>query len=61
VRLAVVGMILLALALTAATWCITRMVFGTAAGTVVAVCAVTTFVGVWVILPLAVGRSSGGR
>ncbi len=58
VRLAVVGMVLLAVALTTASWCITRLVFGTAAATVVAVCAVTAFVGVWVVLPLSVGRSS---
>jgi hypothetical protein len=61
VRLAVVGMIALALALTAATWCITRLVFGTVAGTVVAVCAVIAFVGIWVILPLSVGRRAATR
>jgi hypothetical protein len=61
VRLAVVGMILLALALTAASWCITRLVFGTAAGTVVAICAVIAFVGIWVILPLSVGRRAATR
>ena len=58
VRLAVAGIVLLALALTAATWCITRLVFGTTAATVVAVCAVAAFVVVWVVLPLSVGRSS---
>jgi hypothetical protein len=61
VRLAVVGMILLALALTAASWCITRLVFGTVAATVVAVGAVITFVGIWVILPLSVGRRAATR
>jgi hypothetical protein len=61
VRLAVVGFVLLALALTAASWCITRLVFGTAAATVVAACAVVAFVAVWVILPITVGHSSDER
>ena len=58
VRLAVVGMILLAVALTAATWCITRLVFGTPAASVVAGIAVGAFVLVWVLVPLIVGRPS---
>jgi hypothetical protein len=61
VRLAVVGMILLALSLTAASWCITRLVFGTEAAMVVAICAVVAFVGIWVILPLSVGRRAAAR
>ena len=61
VRLAVVGFILLAVALTAATWCITRLVFGTTEAMVIAVCAVVAFVVVWVVLPLSVGRSSDGE
>jgi hypothetical protein len=61
VRLAVVGMILLALSLTAASWCITRLVFGTGAAMVVALCAIVAFVGIWVILPLSVGRRAATR
>jgi hypothetical protein len=61
VRLAVVGMILLALALTAASWCITRLVFGTFEATVVSIGAVVAFVGIWVILPLSVGRKAAAR
>jgi MFS family permease len=55
VRIAVVGFILVAVALTAATWCITRLVFGTPAASVVAAAAVGAFAVVWVLLPLTVG------
>jgi hypothetical protein len=58
VRLAMVGMVLLALALVAATWCIIRLVFGTPEATIVAASAVVVFALVWVALPLGVGRSS---
>ncbi len=58
VRLAVVGFILLAVALTAATWCITRLVFGTPTASVVAAIAIGAFVVVWVALPITVGRAS---
>jgi hypothetical protein len=58
VRLALVGMVLLALALVAATWCIVRFLFGTAEATVVAAVAIALFGAVWVLLPLSVGRSS---
>jgi MFS family permease len=61
VRLAVAGFILLAISLTAATWCITRLVFGATAATVVALCAVAAFVMVWVVLPLSVGRPSDAK
>ena len=57
VRLAVAGVVLLAIALTSATWCITRLVFGTTSATVVAAAAVVAFLAVWVALPLSVGRS----
>ena len=56
VRFTVAGIVLLAVALTSASWCITRLVFGTAAATVVAVAAAISFVLVWVVLPLSVGR-----
>ena len=58
VRLAVVGFILLAVALTAATWCITRLVFGTPTASVLAAFAIGAFVVVWVVLPITVGRPS---
>ena len=51
VRLAIVGIVLLAVALVAATWCIIRLVFGTPEATVVAASAVVVFVVVWVLLP----------
>jgi MFS family permease len=60
VRLAVAGFVFLALALTAATWGITRLVFGTAAATIVGIGAAAAFAAVWVVLPLTVGRSSRG-
>ena len=41
-------------------WCIMRLVFGTPAATVVAAVAVGAFVGVWVVLPISVGRTSRG-
>jgi hypothetical protein len=58
VRLAMVGMALLALALVAAMWCIVRFLFGTTEATIVAAVAVAVFGAVWVLLPLSVGRSS---
>ncbi len=61
VRIAVVGFILVAVALTAATWCITRLVFGTPAAAVVASAAVGAFAVVWVLLPLTVGRRTSRR
>jgi hypothetical protein len=53
------GVALLALALTSAAWCIVRLVYGTALANVVAATAVVMFVGIWVILPLVVGRPNG--
>ena len=53
------GVVLLALALTSAAWCIVRLVYGTALANVVAVAAVVMFVGIWIVLPLAVGRPNG--
>jgi len=61
VRMTLSGVALLALALTSAAWCIVRLVYSTALAHVVAVAAVVMFVGVWVILPLAVGRPDGGQ
>jgi MFS family permease len=61
VRLAVVGFVFLSVALTAATWCITRLVFGTTVATVVAAVAVCAFVAVWILLPLSVGRTTHSR
>jgi MFS family permease len=57
VRLVVTGVVLLAVALTAATWCITRLVFGTTTATLVAAGAAAAFLLVWVALPVTVGRS----
>jgi len=50
------GVVLLAVSLTTALWCIVRMVFGTAEATVLAIAAAATFVGLWVVLPRAVGK-----
>jgi len=61
VRLAMVGMVLLALALVVATWGIVRLVFGTPEATIVAASAVGAFVLVWVLLPVTVGHPSRGR
>jgi hypothetical protein len=55
VRLAVAGFVLLAVALVAATWCVTRLVFSTAVAWVVSVLALVLFVAVWVILPVSAG------
>jgi hypothetical protein len=52
--------VFLSVALTAATWCITRLVFGTTTATVVAAVAVCAFVAVWILLPLSVGRTTRG-
>ena len=56
IRLHLTGVLLLALALTSASWCIVRLVFSTALATVVAAIAVASFVALWVVLPLAAGR-----
>lgn len=56
VRMALAGVGLLAVALTSAAWCIVRLVYGTPLAHAVAAAAVVTFVGMWVVLPLAVGR-----
>jgi MFS family permease len=56
VRLAITGVVLLAVSLTAATWCITRLVFGTTAASLVAAGAIAAFLLVWVALPITVGR-----
>jgi MFS family permease len=61
VRLAMVGIALLAVALVVATWGIVRLVFGTSEATVVAVSAVVVIVTVWVLLPVRVGRPSRRR
>lgn len=56
VRLTIAGVILLAVSLTSATWTITRLVFGTAEATLVAIAALAAFVALWLIIPLAVGQ-----
>src|SRR5262245_15152855 len=61
VRLAIVGMVLLAGALVAATWGIVRLVFGTPEATIVAAAAVGAFVIVWVLLPVSAGHPTRGR
>ena len=58
IRLAVVGYVLLAVALTTALWCIVRMVFGTTEATILAAAAVAGFGLVWIVLPLSVGRTT---
>ena len=60
IRLAVIGIILLAVALTSALWCITRLVFGTTEANVIAGAAIAVFAIVWVALPVAVGRQRPG-
>jgi Family of unknown function (DUF6328) len=60
VRLTLVGVVLLAVSLTSASWTITRMVFGTPTAHVVSGLAVLVFLGLWLALPLTVGRSHDG-
>jgi hypothetical protein len=61
IRVTVGGILLLAVSLTSAMWCIVRFVFGTPEATVVAGGALLTFAAVWVALPVAVGRSRRDR
>jgi hypothetical protein len=61
VRLTLIGVGLLAVSLSAAAWCIVRLVYGTAQANVVVAVAVASFVGIWILLPLAVGRPDGSR
>jgi MFS family permease len=56
IRLAVVGYVLLAVALTAALWCIVRLVFGATEAAILAAAAVAAFGVVWIVLPVSVGR-----
>jgi Flp pilus assembly protein TadB len=52
VRLMVVGLILVAVGLTAALWCVARYVWGDVAAWVMAGVAVVTIVALWLVLPL---------
>jgi hypothetical protein len=61
VRMTLAGLVLLALSLTSAAWCIVRVVYDTTEATVVAVVAIALFVALWVALPLAYGRQSNQR
>jgi Family of unknown function (DUF6328) len=56
VRFAAAGVVLLAVSLTSATWCVTRLVVGAAAAVAVAAVAIAAFVVVWVAVPVTVGR-----
>lgn len=58
IRMTLAGIVLLATSLTSALWCITRLVFGSAAAAIVAAAVVTAFAALWLVLPLAVGRKS---
>lgn len=56
VRMTLAGVVLLAASLTSALWCIVRLVFGSTEAFVVAGAAVAAFAGLWLVLPLAVGK-----
>jgi len=60
VRMTMAGVVLIAVSLTSASWCIVRLVFGTAAASIVAAAAVITFVGLWLVLPRTVGKPNDG-
>ena len=51
IRLQVLGIVLLATALLSASWCVVRLVFGTAAADVVAIGGVVLLVALWLVLP----------
>lgn len=56
VRLMLVGVVLLAVSLTTSMWCIVRFGYSTTTATIVTAAFVAMFVGLWVALPLSVGR-----
>ena len=51
IRLQVLGIVLLATALLSASWCVVRLVFGSAAANVVAIGGVVLLAGLWAVLP----------
>jgi len=57
VRMVMVGLVLVAISLTSALWCVSRFVFGNALAVAVTIPAVVAIIVLWVILPLAVGRN----
>jgi len=58
VRLTLAGVVLLVISLTSVTWCIVRFVFSTPLATAVAVAALATFAGLWLVLPKLVGHAT---
>lgn len=56
IRLTVAGILLLAVSLISAMWCIVRFVFGTPEATAVAGAGLLAFAAVWIALPLTAGR-----
>ena len=51
IRLQVLGIVLLATALLSASWCVVRLVFGSAAADVVAIGGVVLLAALWAVLP----------
>lgn len=56
VRLAIAGVVLLAVSLISSSWTITRMVFGTTTATIVACAAVLAFLCLWWAVPFLFGQ-----
>jgi MFS family permease len=52
VRLQKIGVVMLAIALTSATWCVVRLVYGASTAAVVAAVAVALLLALWLVLPL---------
>lgn len=57
VRLTLAGIALLAIALLTALWCVVRYVYGSAVATVFTAGAAALVVALWLVLPIAAGRS----
>lgn len=58
IRTAVAGLVLLAVALVSAVWCVSRFAFGTGPANWIPAVAATLFVGFWVALPVALLRDT---
>jgi hypothetical protein len=58
IRMEVVGLVLLAVALLTALWCVARLVFGTTTAWWLTAVVAVTLGGLWFALPLMVGRRS---
>jgi hypothetical protein len=56
IRMTMTGLVLLAVALLSALWCVTRLVFSTTTAWLLTTPVLASIIGLWVVLPVATGR-----